>query len=248
MDNVKHRLQVLMCLVCSVSFSHAQKLYYEPVIGTASTVYYGNNLIADSIRVITSGSDREGIRELRIIGINVGSSITPRLELLSNLSFSIINPSYQVYNEQSTCTFCPVKKSGGQRFTSIQFGVVPRFTLLSVANLKLIAFIGSSAHFNLRQSSGYTPISDFNGKWPMVAKVLNAIDAAPGKTFLSFSYGAALYYKKISLTVKYAENISNSITRDLEIDGVSYPFNNDFNRLSVIVGYQFYFRKKGNNN
>lgn len=246
LDNAKYTLLLLFFVVCVSITSKAQKLFFEPLFGTASTVYNGNNLIADSIRVITSGSDREGIRELRIIGINVGSSITSRLELLTNLSFSIINPSYQVYNEQSTCAFCPVKKSGGQWFTSIQFGVVPRFTLISIAKLKLVALIGSAVHFNIRQNSGYTPIDDFNGKWPMVANVLNSIDEASGQTFFSFSYGGTIYYKRISLTVKYTENISNTITSNLEVNSVSYPFNNDFNRLSIILAYQFYFSKKDN--
>ncbi len=244
LDNAKYIL--LLLSICAGTSVLAQKLFFEPTIGTAATEYRGNNLVADSIMIENGYNDREGIRELRTIGINVGYSISPRFESVLAMYFYKLDPGYGVYNVNQPAVIGPyiIKKGGSQTFRDIQVSVRPQFTFIKIKQVKLLAFAEISLHFNINRKKDYVPISDFNGKLPMVATVLNSIAAAPGKTFVSWGYGWSIYYKRLSLSARYTENLSHTYTNDLEIEGANYPFINNFKRLSFVLGYQFYFRKK----
>lgn len=245
LGSVKYYLLPVL-FVCASTLVLAQKLFFEPTIGTAATEYYGNHIVADSIVIENWRNDYSGIRELRTIGINVGYIISPRFETVLALSFYNLGPSYGVYNANQNLIFNQIliKKGGSQSFRDIQVGLRPQFTFLKIKQLKLLAFAEISLHFNINRINDYTPISDFNGKFPMVATVLNSIAAAPGKTFVSWGYGWSVNYKRLSLSARYTENLSNTYTNDLEIEGINYPFINHFKRLSFTLGYKFYFRKK----
>ncbi len=244
LDNVKYIL--LLLFVCASTSVLAQKLFFEPTIGTAATEYRGNNLVADSIMIENGRNDREGIRELRTIGINVGYSISPRFESVLAMYFYKLDPGYGVYNVNQSLIFnqFQIKKGGSQTFRDIQLSIRPQFAFIKIKQVKLLAFAEISLHFNIKRNKDYVPISDFNGKLPMVATVLNSIAAAPGKTFVSWGYGWSIYYKRLSLSARYTENLSQTYTNDLEIEGSNYPFINHFKRLSFTLGYKFYFRNK----
>lgn len=206
-------------------------------LGTYYHNYQGINDF-DSIRVVVNDNDRGEI----FGGIFYQIQFKGRISILNKFLLRPIYVSNTVFNDESKCQFCPVKKGGLSPATNLSLEILPQFALIKRNELRIQLFGGINTSFNFRSEQ---PEVSFNGRYQGEAQVINALDKAVKPITFSLVYGASAEYKRLIFWFKYQQR--SKYSKSLRVSGQNYNFKNTWQFVSFSMGYRFYSFKLGEN-
>jgi hypothetical protein len=199
------------------------------------TAISGRSYDFDSISVVPDiGADAgEGFG-----GIFYEYEVSKGFSLHNKLNYGQRFVSYDVYNKDKVCQFCPVPKNELVAIASFAFEILPQFTIIESSNLKLNLFAGVNTTFNLIHTDLITKIPDQKG----VTSVMNSLQNVVNPVTLSFAYGASIEIWRVILWSKV--NPISPFAKSVKINDKEYDFDNSWGFVSFSIGYKFYSLKR----
>ena len=192
----------------------------------------------DSIIVMQNDSEAFGTR---LTGVFFEWQLSKRFAIHQKLNYSRAYNSYLYYNENKEVFPGEFEfKVSGPSVTRVSWEILPQFSLVNFGKMEINAFGGVNLSANIVKND---PELSFRGL-PGVSKVGNAFQTSQLPVTLNFAFGGSIEYAR--RVVFWAKLQPTSFySKDIEIDGELYPFENRWSFFSITIGYKFYsFRLK----
>ncbi|MBN7811545.1 hypothetical protein J0A68_11330 [Algoriphagus sp. H41] len=187
-----------------------------------------------------------GTTTTRIFGLFYEREISNRLSLHNKVTYSRVFTRYYFY-DNSKPVFPNVPglfegKVGGPPVGRLSLEILPQFTLLEVGKIRLNAFGGVNLSANIVKEQA----DEFHRGLPELSTVYNSFETSQMPFTANFAFGGSIEYaRRIVFWAKYQP--TSYYSREIEVEGKKYPFENRWNFLSMTMGYRFYsfrFKKK----
>lgn len=194
----------------------------------------------DSIIVMQNDSEAFGTR---LTGFFFEWQLSKRFAIHQKLNYSRAYNSYLYYNENKEVFPGEFEfKVSGPSVTRVSWEILPQVALLKIGKFNMNGFGGVNLSGNIVRNE-----EDLSYRGlPGVSKVGNAFETSQIPITLNFIYGGSIEYdRRLVFWAKLQP--TSYYSREIEIDGQSYAFENRWNFFSMTLGYKFYslkFKKK----
>ncbi|WP_338223854.1 hypothetical protein [Algoriphagus confluentis] len=185
-----------------------------------------------------------GTTTTRLFGLFYEFEFSDRLSLHNKVTYSRVFTRYAFY-DQSKPVFPNVPglfetKAGGPPTGRLSLEILPQVKLLEIGKLRLNAFGGLNVSANIVKEQD----DEFYRGLPELSLVYNSFENSVMPITANFVFGCSLEFaQRIVFWAKYQP--TSYYSREIRVEGQSYPFENRWNFLSLTLGYKFHsFRLK----
>lgn len=187
-----------------------------------------------------------GTTTTRLFGLFYEFELSNRLAIHNKVTYSRVFTRYAFY-DQSKPVFPNVPgiyetKAGGHPTGRLSLEVLPQLKLVQIEKFRLNALAGMNFSANITKEQA----DEFYRGLPELSAVYNSFENSVIPITANFVYGGSIdYANRIVFWAKWQP--TSYYSREIEVDGQSYPFENRWNFFSMTLGYKFHslrFKKK----
>jgi hypothetical protein len=180
-----------------------------------------------------------GTATTRLFGLFYEFEFSNRLSLHNKVTYSRVFTHYALY-DKSKPVFPNVPgifetKVGGPATGRLSLEVLPQLNLIEIKKFRLSVLGGVNVSANIVKDR---PDEFFRGL-PELSTVYNSFGNSVMPVTANFVYGGSIdYAKRVVFWVKWQP--TSYYSREIEVDGQNYGFENRWNFFSMTLGYRFH--------
>jgi hypothetical protein len=226
---------VVLFLSCSLTQIVRAQHSFGIEYGLSQQQNYGTNVL-DSIIVIGENQATPN----HLFGVFYEFKFSERLSLHNKLNYVRGSTNYLLYNENQINPFDPLSKIGGLRVHRFSLQVLPQLHLFSTGKFRFNIFGGLnfSADFAKLRGSEFVEL-------PRVEEVYSSLENAHIPFTISIAYGGSIEFdQRLVFWAKFQPN--SYFSREINVNGDKFSFENRWHFYSLSLGYKFYSFKLKN--